>query len=290
MQHSTWGPAKLIFCMVGDDEFRRRAESILREANVDHVWQRREPCADAFRSSVCEDWPFLTDDDFQLIDRHCNVLRFGSEPYAPGEAAAVCQRMLALGARLLEADGWAMKCENSGISHPRETWLKLAGRVDQACQRFTQAIGTPRERLQDRRRFWRLLFQTLVEAPIEVYSVFYSCGMHLFGQPELIVKADDVPGPAGASAKSVGELFEAFAVHVLAECGPLGFENGQSFCSGGAAASVRMIWEAGPKHGGDDDGMHNPFGRWRFTAGLRHDPANQENGLARKNVWPQAAT
>jgi hypothetical protein len=280
--------SKLIFCMVGDDDFRRRAEAILCEAKVEHDWQRRDPCADAFRSSVCEDWPFLTDADFQLIDRHSNVLHFHSAPYAADQAAAACQQMLALGARLLEADGWAMKCESSGISHARETWLKLASRADHCYRPFTQAIGTPRERLQDRRNFWTVLYQALVDSPIQVYSVFYSCGMHLLGQPEFIVKDHDLEGSAPHAA-AAAELFEAFAVHLLAECAPVGFHDGQSFGKGGDAPPFQVTWEACTEHVADD-GMHNPFGRWRFTCGLRQDTDHQENGLAKKNARRQATT
>lgn len=281
---------KLIFRMVGDDDFRRRAESILGEARVEHEWQRRDPCADAFRSSVCEDWPFLTDADFQLIDRHSNVVHFHSDPYAADQAAAACQQMLALGARLLEADGWAMKCENSGISHARETWLKLASRADHCHRRLTQAIGTPRQRLQDRRNFWTVLYQALVDAPVQVYSLFYSCGMHLLGQPELIVKDDDLDGPAGAGAthtETAAELFEAFAVHLLAECAPGGFHNDQSFGTGSDGLPFQVTWEACTEHVADD-WTHNPFGRWRFTCGLRRDLVHQDNGLAKTNARRQA--
>ncbi len=278
--------SKLVFQMVGDDEFRGRAESILREAKVEYEWQLRDPCADRFRSSVSEDWPFLTDADFQMIDRHSHALHFRSAPYSADQAAAACQQMLALGARLLEADGWAMKCESSGISHARETWLKLASRADHCYRLLTQAIGTPRERLHDRRNFWRTLYQTLVDAPIQVYSVFYSSGMHLLGQPELIVNDDDLNGSTGSAA----ELFEAFAVHLLAECAPVGFRDGQSFGNGGDAATLQVTWEACTEHG-DDDCMHNPFGRWRFTRGARPDAVHhQGNGLANKNARQQAAT
>jgi hypothetical protein len=287
MQSITGQLPTLNFRLVGDDEFRSRAELILGEAKVEHEWQRRDPCADAFRSSVCEDWPFLTDADFQLIDRHSNLLQFRSEPYAPDQAAAACQRMLALGARLLEADGWAMKCESSGISHARETWLKLASRVDLGYRRLTQAIGTPRERLQDRRNFWAVLYQTLVDAPIQVYSVFYSCGMHLLGQPEFIVKDDHL---GGDHAETAADLFEAFAIHFLAECAPVGFQDGQSFGKAPSEASpFQLMWEACTEHG-IDDCMHNPFGRWRFTRGLRKDRVHQGNCLAEQHVGPRVAT
>jgi hypothetical protein len=180
-----------------------------------------------------------------------------------------------------------MKCESSGISHARETWLKLAGRVEHSHRRLTQALGTPRERLQDRRNFWTLLYQALVDAPIQVYTVFYSCGMHLLGQPELIVKENELDGQAGAAAAA--KLFEAFAVHLLADDAPAEFQDARSFGLAGNTLPCQVTWEACTEHLADA-WMHNPFGRWRFAHGLRHDPGHVEIGPAKKNAVRQATS
>lgn len=260
MQDVHGKPVRLNFSMVGDDEFRRRAQPILNDAGVEHGWRRRDPCADRFRSSVCEDWPFLTDADFQLIDRHSNVLDFCGQPYAPAHAGAACRQMLALGARLLEADGWALRCESSGVSHARETWLRFANQSRQ-CQLRLDEEASDAARPRDRRHSWALLYRCLVDAPVQVYSVFYTRGMHLLGQPELIVSAEELNAATGRDCLALaGGLFETLAAKLLAEGLP--FEKGLAFESH-HGEPFQASWEAAPAHYADS-AMDNPLGRLRL--------------------------
>ena len=281
MQSVTGALPRLSFCMVGDDEFRARAELILHEANVDHEWLGRDRCmADAFRSSVCQDWPFVTDADFAQIDRHSNVLHFRSESYQANEASRTCRGMLCLGARLLEADGWAMKCMSSGIAHARESWLKLASQADQAYQRLVQEIGTPRDYLRDQCDFWKILWHTLVASPVQAYSVYSTCGMHILGQADLIVsedELDDAVGDPDLRPNKAAELFEAFALRLLTEYRTVGFQGGQTYRIATDALHFRVVWEG---HTGcdRDDLLHNPYGRLRLTQVVNQDSPNPFDG------------
>ncbi len=248
--------------MVGDDDFRRRADLILGEAAVEHDWQDRDRwMADAFRTSVCQDWSFVTDTDFEQIDRHRHVLHFQSAAYGSSQAAEVCHAMLALGARLLEADGWAMKCESSGVNRTRETWLTLASRADHAYRRMTQEIGTPRDHLQDQLDFWRILVAALVDSPIQIYSVFYTCGMHLLGQPDLILDDDELDralGDIDFRPTRAAELFETFALRLLTEYSAVRFPDGQTIRIANHCTHCQVTWEGCPRYVADDC-LHNPI-------------------------------
>ncbi|VTR93784.1 Uncharacterized protein OS=Gloeobacter kilaueensis JS1 GN=GKIL_1802 PE=4 SV=1 [Gemmata massiliana] len=236
---------KILLCLVGGADFPAKAQPILDELGLQYEFAPRdERMAKAFESSSFRVSPTLKPADFARIAQHESVLYVFSKNFSAREAPNVSQKLLQAGARLLDATGFAMKCESSGIAHSSARWQALAKQADDPS---------------DRAEFWTGLFDAFVAYPIQSKGDFYSCGMHLLGKPDLITATDLAP------VKDAVELFRAFAMYLLVECPDGEFASGHTFSASAATPRYRVAWE--PCTGYDeDDFFFNPFGRWRFTA------------------------
>lgn len=231
---------KLVLCAVGDARFAAEARALLRAESVEHeVRGHDDRMAEAFQASAFRVDRSLTDADLAAIDRHQSAVYFLSDSFGAGAALSTTRRMLALGARLLQTGGAAMKCESSGIAHGRQRWLALAASADDAA-----------------------LFKAFVQypiGPVDEGNDYYTCGLHLLGRPDLI--ASDAA--TGGDLVDAVALFSTFALYLLTECAPGKFRSGHTFRLDGASPRYVVRWE--PCGGYDeDDFFFNPFGRYRF--------------------------
>ncbi|QOR64817.1 DUF4261 domain-containing protein [Cytobacillus suaedae] len=104
-----------------------------------------------------------------------------------------------VGAGILKFGGIAVKIESSGIAHSRDTWLKLS----------------------ERKEYFPLYshFVTLIGAD----DCYYSCGMKVFGLPDIVT-------PSTISPEDASELLNNFNLYHMVE-NPT-FKSGDTFSIG----------------------------------------------------------
>ena len=240
---------KLILCVLGDADRESRCGQLLDAEGIEHEWHEHDDrMISAFQSSACQCDPSLTENDFASIVEHSRVLYILSPNFTAADAPDVSRGLLRLGGRLLEAGALAMKCESSGIAHGRARWLELAREAEDADS-------------------WLALYRGYVQLPIQDGDDYYTCGLHLLGQPDLIASGAllrQVRGSTKDPGWTAVELFRAFAHYQLAECTPGQFASGHTFSPDAASPRFRVLWEECTGYE-EDDFFFNPFGRWRFA-------------------------
>jgi len=243
------GLPKIVLCLPGDSNFEARAWPLLEAKGIEHEWSdgdARMPAA--FQASACRWDPSLTDRDVADIACHQRVLYLLSPNFPADDGPAFSRDFLKLSCQLLEAGALAMKCESSGIAHGRDRWIELARGADGPDP-------------------WSALLRAYVQFPIHSAGDFYTCGMHLLGQPDLIVSGSllrDGEESAGDPGWKAVNLFGVFAHYLLAECEPGQIASGHTFSTDAESPRFRIVWEACTGYD-EDDLFFNPFGRWRFA-------------------------
>jgi hypothetical protein len=240
---------KLILCILGDADLETRCRHLLDGEGIEHEWRERDDRMEsAFPASVCRCDPSLMADDFARIVEHSRVLYLLSPNFTAEDGPNVGRRFLCLGRRLLEAGALAMKCESSGIAHGRARWHELARDAEGADS-------------------WTALVRGYVQLPIWNGEDYHTCGLHLLGQPDLIVSGSvlrEASDPTRDPAWTAVDLFRIFANYLLAECTPGRFASGHTFSPDAASPRFRVFWEDCTGYE-EDEFFFNPFGRWRFA-------------------------
>lgn len=174
----------------------------------------------------------ISEDELDLIDHHKRTVYIVcGEPFAePSRQGLEAGRALMdLGVHMLDAGGFAVKVEHSGIAHTPERW------------RYYARQGTTLS-LYD-------AFVTMVGS--EEYS--YTCGMHTFGLP-------DVSLTSGIPPEEAPYTLNGFNQHHLLESPTL--SEGASFETSEVAPTLVMSHRA---YGYEDgDIQNNPHGRWHL--------------------------
>lgn len=131
---------------------------------------------------------------------------------------------------LLNAGGYGVKVESSGLAHPPKDWLEQ-----------TQ---------------YNYLFKSHSSYVVYILSEdAYSCGMHNFGLPDAIVDSNESESPC--------ELLRVFTLYLLSESPVI--KDGQTF-SVDSESPIYRIKACPPINYGDDSLFNNPFGMWRLQA------------------------
>lgn len=240
---------KLILCVLGHADLESRCSHLLDAEGIEHEWHEHDDrMISAFQASACRCDPSITAEDFDRIVEHSRVLYVLSTNFTARDGPSVSRKFLRLGGRLLETGALAMKCESSGIAHGRARWLELAREAEGADP-------------------WSVLLRGYVQLPIQNGDDYYTCGLHLLGQPDLIASGS-LLREACDSTKNLAwnavDLFRGFAHYLLAECDPGRFASGHSFSLDAASPRFRVLWEECSGYQ-EDDFLFNPFGRWRFA-------------------------
>ncbi len=245
---------KIVLCLVGDDEFEKRAIPILEEENIEYeVQEHDDRMVKAFERCDSAVHPSLEKEDFEKIGAHTRVIYILSRNFPSAQGPIASFVFLQAGRRLIEEAGAvAVKCESSGIAHSAKRWIELSEKAG------TEPADTP--------EFWESLFKAYVKFPIASSKDFYSCGMHLLGYPDVIIAqslldklADDV------SPEKVSVLwFYMFCLYLMIECNIGGFRSGDTFRPLEHEPRIRVRWEQCTGYE-TDDFYFNPFGRWRLA-------------------------
>jgi hypothetical protein len=88
---------------------------------------------------------------------------------------------------------------------------------------------------------------------------YTSCGLHLLGQPDLIISRSLL-----SEADQVVNLFLTFALYLLSDCPAGQFTSGHTFRVDADSPRYRVAWEECVGYA-EDDLFFNSFGRWRFA-------------------------
>jgi hypothetical protein len=239
---------KIVLCVVGDEYLENRCRPILDADKTEYECSNRDKrMVRAFQASARRFDPSLTPEDLASITGHAKVLYVLSKNFTAEQAPAVSRSFLRLGGKLLGAGAVGLKCESSGIAHGRSRWLELASEADTAD-------------------FWPARFRAYVQMPIQNDADYYSCGLHLLGQPDLII-SETLLRQAYDTADHVGEaidLFAIFALYLVGECQPGQFASGHTFSVKAGSPRFRVVWEECTGYD-EDEFFFNPFGRWRFA-------------------------
>ena len=190
--------------------------------------------------------PSITDDDRHAIEQHTAVAYVLSPPLPRGGERELSRRMLSVIAAALEDGGaLAVKGESSGIAHGHERWLELA-RQSASSEPFVAELALERA--------W-------VRQPLVDREVYYSCGMHLLGEP-------DVEVPVSVEPHEAADWIATLALYLLTEKPEGGVGDGHTFRRN--PSDARRVLRAHPcRRYPEDDFFFNPFGYLRITDEVR---------------------
>ncbi len=225
---------KLIWCLVGGEDFVEKVQPLLEAETVEHEWVGANPrMLPSFLASEFRLQPSLTEEDKRAIESHAHVLYLPSPNFDAGQAVALSARYLSLVARLLQEGGASgAKCESSGIAHGKARWLEFA------------AAGS--------------LIGSYVQLPIGDSDALWTCGMHLLGRTDIIIGRDVFGGDEWEAARHL----EIFATYLAEECPH--FASGHTFSCNPDSPRLRATWEPCDRYD-EDEFFHNPYGRLRLA-------------------------
>lgn len=194
----------------------------------------------AFEVAADRVTPSMTDADLAAIRDHAAVAYVLSPPLAQAIARDTAREALALIARLFDAGATAIKSESAGIAHGEERWQKLA-ELATSDDPIDAALA---------------LYLAFVRRPLIGDDVYYSCGMHLLGEPDVEV---------GTSEEILEALdrIDTLAIYLLAEKPPEGVTDGHTFRRT-EKDPRRVLRERPCERYERSDFFHNPYGYLRI--------------------------
>lgn len=195
-------------------------------------FQVYEHDASLIQAFECAGQGRFTDDELNVIGGHRHtVYLVCGEPFAspPRESLDAARSLLALGAFMLDAGGFAVKVEHSGIAHTADRWRYYAkqGTILSLYDAFVTMVGDS--------------------------DFNFTCGMHTFGLPDVSLTTD-IP------IENAPFIMNGFNQYQLLESPELSDEAifARSHCDPLLTMSHRA-------YGYDeDDLLNNPFGRWHL--------------------------
>jgi uncharacterized protein YegJ (DUF2314 family) len=174
----------------------------------------------------------FADNQLNAIEGHKHtVYLVCGEPFASPnrESRDAARSLLQLGLLMIDAGGFAVKVESSGIAHTADRWRHYAE------QRTTLALYDA--------------FVTMVGGR----GFNYTCGMHTFGLP-------DVSLTTGIPIDEAPYIMNGFNQYQLLESPTL--SEGDLFSTSHSEPWMKMTHCLYGYH--DDDLLNNPFGRWHL--------------------------
>ncbi|QIS16435.1 DUF4261 domain-containing protein [Nocardia arthritidis] len=233
-----------VLCVLGSgldlDAIESRAEKAGFE--LDREFSEAEPdprMADAFESCLAA--VSFTEADWAAVEDHDTVAYLISRPIFPFVAIDAARWALDLTADLLKSGATAVKNESNGLAHGRDQWLEFA---DDAADDDTSDVA---------------LYYAWVKRPIVDDDVYYSCGMHLLGLPDIEIEPRDAMDP-----QELARLIDELALYLLTEERAQEMRDGAGFRL--AEDAPRWILRQFPcARYEEDDFYFNPYGYWRLT-------------------------
>lgn len=244
-EHTSVG-SRHVLCVLGAGLDLDEVEAIAETEGFELDWEYSGHAPDprmpaAFEA--CGAGASFTAPDWEAVRGHDTVAYLLSPPARPGVAFTVARRTLALTARLLRSGATAVKNESNGLAHGRDRWLDLAYKAYAG-----QEAAVP-------------LYQACVKRPITTGALYFSCGMHLLGAPDVELDHPGAPHP-----EDVLDLIDGLALYLLMEQRTRELRDGETFALEDGAD--QWVLRHGPcERFAEDDFFHNPHGYWRLTPG-----------------------
>lgn len=231
---------QLIICIPGPWSTREELMSAFAQAHgARYLTAGRILFDSTDKDSLCLDWephdPRMA--DAFGVSTHCEttlaeIAGHRSVVYLhfPLNVREQRERILKYTDVLRKVGGIAIKLENSGLSHPWPRWFEW--------------LSGPFEN----QHYLALVIQAIDE------EGGYSCGMHLFGEPDAVIT------PGGSEGF---KTIQAFTRYVLMESPTL--KSGQTFSKDADSPRYRIHWMEDNRFE-PDDLFHNHRGIWQLTA------------------------
>jgi len=170
-----------VLCILGawktfDDVERILASVAPPEFTIDYDNSELAPdnrMVQAFKVAADTVYPSFTEHDNEGIERHSAVAYVLSPPIPQNASLQISGITLAIAAAFLEHGAFAVKNESSGVAHGAKRWLHL-------FSEFKAGYGT-----DNAPQFCNALYQAWVRRPLSDGEWWYTCGMHLLGQPDV---------------------------------------------------------------------------------------------------------
>jgi hypothetical protein len=170
----------------------------------------------------------MTPEEIAAIERHSFTLFVIADGASPERARALMRVV----SGLMKAGGLGVKIETAGVAHNVGGWNELVESPEPAALYHA--------------------FVTMVSAE----DVYYSCGMHNLGLP-------DVNVPRSLDPDSAARLMQGFLLYLLYESPDL--SSGETFSLDAESPHFRL--ERIPcTMFPEDDSFHNPYGIWMLHA------------------------
>ncbi|WP_417442065.1 DUF4261 domain-containing protein [Idiomarina sp.] len=164
--------------------------------------------------------------EMELISSHKSVCYL----IAKGGSIESAHSIMNAANALLDAGGYGVKVESSGLSHPPKDWKEQ-------CK-------------------YNYLFKSHSSYVVYITSEStYSCGMHNFGLPDAIVNSSESENPS--------ELLRVFTHYLLSESPVI--KEGQTFSVDSDSPAYRIKAHP-PIYYGESSLFNNPFGMWKLQA------------------------
>lgn len=191
----------------------------------------------------------MTENDWRAVREHTAVAYALSPPIPREQAAEISGLALLLTAALLQAGGVAAKGEGAGIAHGRAQWLKLAADFSRACEHGdTWAQGA-------------ILYRAWVRRPIvsPAEAVYYSCGMHLLGKPDIEIDSS-------LDVTAAIEWIDLLGLYLAADRPTRPLKDGEGFRPTDEGPRRIMRFRSCQRYE-EDEFIFNPYGYIRLEAG-----------------------
>nr|WP_052478252.1 hypothetical protein [Kibdelosporangium sp. MJ126-NF4]CEL17117.1 hypothetical protein [Kibdelosporangium sp. MJ126-NF4]CTQ91654.1 hypothetical protein [Kibdelosporangium sp. MJ126-NF4] len=239
-----------VLCAIGSGLDFETVEEVTRrfggpEFTVDREYFENEAdprMVDAFKACMAE--ASFADADRAAVAEHDSVAYVLSPPMTADTSVDVSRRVLAVAEALLRNGATAVKNESNGLAHGRDRWLTIAGQLADADDELGKL----------------LLHSAFVKRLISDGSVYYTCGMHLLGAPEVEIDYTGVTGTPDDRA----DLADGMAVYLLTEERASRIQDGEGFRLSPDAPRWLMHHHPCDRYE-DDDFFYNPYGAWRLT-------------------------
>ena len=194
----------------------------------------------AVGASYCSDW--------EAIQAHTSVAYILSPPLNQRTSQSMTGSALLLVKDLFDVGAVAVKSESGGVTHGRETWLKLVDDYSDAMVKDDDANASAALYYAWVRR--GLLWQQ--------EDVFYTVGMHLLGHRECEFQ------PAIDQSDAMGWI-DLLALYLLYDKPDRAVLNGEGFRQN-ADGPRKIIRQYPCIRYEQDDFRHNPYGANRLTS------------------------
>ena len=181
----------------------------------------------------------VTPEDRETIAAHSSVAYLLSPHIEKSKAGVIAMQALKVVEALFAAGAVAVKSESAGIAHGKERWLELAAGA------------------QSEKSAGQELYFAWVRRPLMSDDFFYTCGMHLLGEPDLQISSELSPMDAVS-------WLDALALYLVSERPPRGIHPGNTFVrTAEDTKRVMRFFPCGEYEG--DDFFFNPYGYVRLT-------------------------